>query len=187
MADELRSPMVQVSANYLFAMLSFRYIVDLERQRQELLVGRYGVIHVAQGRLEQITLRPWPKLVTLWESLVWGEYSHRQRRGDCCRLFYNQPRGSEQYLALKYIHTQRGTSVRSFQKALSILDQIAQIKGTDALVCEAANLRLNPRLMERYGWEQHTASPRNYIKRFYGNYSIRQPRNNELPSEPVLA
>jgi hypothetical protein len=76
-------------------------------------------------------------------------------------------------LALKYIHTQRGTSLRSFQTALAILDQIAELKGTDALVCEAANLRLNERFMRRYGWEQHTASPRNYIKRFYGNYEDR--------------
>lgn len=165
----------------------FRHILDLDLQREELIAGRYGVIEVEQGQLKRITLRPWPKFVSLWESLGWGEYLHRHRPGDRCRLFYNQPRGSERYLALKYIHSQRGTSLRSFQAALSILDQIAQIKRSDALVCEAANLRLNERFMRRYGWEQHTSSPRNYIKRFYGSYPTRSSVTNEVSAEPVLA
>jgi hypothetical protein len=153
-------------------MRFFRQIVDIENQREELIAGRFGVIVVEQGQLNSINLRPWPKIVTIWESLGWGEYSHRHRVGDRCRLFYNQPRGSERYLALKYIHCQRGTSLRSFQTALLILDQVAEIKNSDALVCEAANLRLNPRFMRRYGWEQHTSSSRNYIKRFYGTYPV---------------
>lgn len=166
-------------------MRLFRHIVDLQNQREELVAGRYGVIEVEQGQLKRITLRPWPRIVTIWESLGWGEYSHRNRRGDRCRLYYNQPRGSNRYLALKYIHSQRGTSLRSFQKALSVLDHIAEMKRTDALVCEAANLRLNLRVMQRYGWEQHTNSPRNYIKRFYGSYPVCNPRQKDLLSEPI--
>jgi hypothetical protein len=148
-------------------------ITDLDRQRAELIAGRYGVIDVVNGKLAKITLRPWPKIVSLWESLGWGEYLHRQRPGDRCRLFYNQPRGSERFLALKYFISTRGTSLRSFQTALNILDEVARIKRSDAIVCEAANLRLNERIMRRYGWEQHTSMPRNYIKRFYGNYPVK--------------
>ena len=164
----------------------FRNILDLDQQRRELIEGRYGVIEVEQGQFQRIILRPWPKFVSLWESLGWGEYLHRHRPGDRCRLFYNQPRGSERYLALKYIHSQRGTSLRSFQTALSILDQIAQIKRSDALVCEAANLRLTERFMRRYGWERHTSSPRNYIKRFYGSYPTQNRVANEVREAPVL-
>jgi len=152
-------------------MFMFRKITDLEAQHAEIVSGRYGVIEIVDGQFLQITLRPWPKLVTLWESLGWGEYLHRHRSGDRCRLFYNQPRGSENYLALKYIVSTRGTTLRSFQTALAILDEIARLKRSDALVCQAANLRLSDRLMRRFGWEQHTANPRNYIKRFYGEYS----------------
>ncbi len=164
----------------------FRHITDLESQRVELIAGRYGVIEVEQGRLTRITLRPWPKIVTLWESLGWGEYVHRQRRGDRCLLFYNQPRGSERYLALKYFLSYRGTSFRSFQTALSILDQIARLKGSDALVCEAANLRLKEPMLRRYGWEQHTGSSRNYIKRFYGNYPEQRSLERKSATEAVV-
>lgn len=152
-------------------MFQFPKITNLEAQRAELIAGRYGVIEVLNGHFQQITLRPWPKIVSLWESLGWGEYLHRRRPGDRCRLFYNQPRGSDSYLALKYIVSTRGTTVRSFQTALAILDEVARLKRSDALVCQAANLRLSERFMRRYGWEQHTANARNFIKRFYGEYS----------------
>lgn len=167
-------------------MFCFRRITDLQAQRAELLAGRYGVIDVFDGQFRQITLRPWPKIVSLWESLGWGEYLHQHRRGDRCRLFYNQPRGSEKYLAFKYFLTTRGTSLRSFHTALETLDQVAQINRSDAIVCEAANLRLSERIMRRYGWEHHTSSPRNYIKRFYGVYPTRHAKTNEAAAKPVL-
>lgn len=154
-------------------MFSFCKITDLEAQRAELVAGRYGVIEVIDGKFQQITLRPWPKIVSLWESLGWGEYLHRHRPGDRCRLFYNQPRGSDNFLAFKYFLTTRGTSLRSFHTALDTLDEVARLKRSDAIVCEAANLRLNERIFRRYGWEQHTKNPRNYIKRFYGKYPIK--------------
>ena len=166
-------------------MFCFRRITDLNLQRAELLAGRYGVIDVLDGQLRQITLRPWPKIVSLWESLGWGEYLHRHRPGDRCRLFYNQPRGSERYLAFKYFLTTRGTSLRSFHTALDTLDEIARIKRSDAIVCEAANLRLNERIFRRYGWEQHTSSSRNYIKRFYGSYPSDKIKTTVLLKEPV--
>jgi hypothetical protein len=154
-------------------MFGFLKITNLETQRAEIVAGRYGVIDVVDGRLRHITLRPWPKIVSVWESLGWGEYLHRHRPGDRCRIFYNQPRGSDRFLALKYFLTTRGISLRSFHAALDTLDEIARIKQSVAIVCEAANLRLNERIMRRYGWEQHTSKPRNYIKRFYGSYPVK--------------
>lgn len=166
-------------------MYFFHRITDFDRQHAELVAGRYGVIEVVNGKLQQITLRPWPKIVSLWESLGWGEYLHRHRPGDRCRLFYNQPRGSERFLAFKYFLTTRGTSLRSFHAALDTLDEIARIKRSDAIVCEAANLRLNERIMRRYGWEQHTSKPRNYIKRFYGNYPLKAVSTSSASREEL--
>jgi hypothetical protein len=59
------------------------------------------------------------------------------------------------------------------------LDEIARIKGIDALVCEAWNLRLSDRLLRRCGWERHVlhSRRRHFIKRFYGRY----PANSSLP------
>lgn len=168
-------------------MFFFHQITDLSRQQAQLFAGRYGVIDVIEGKLAKITLRPWPKFVSLWESLGWGEYLHRHRQGDRCRLYYNQPRGSEKFLALKYLISTRGTSLRSFQTALKVLDEVARLKRSDAIVCEAANLRLNERIMHRYGWDQHTSQPRNYIKRFYGIYPERTLAGKNATKELALS
>jgi hypothetical protein len=53
-----------------------------------------------------------------------------------------------------------------------MLDEIAAIKRTDAIVMQAWNPRLTARNLARYGWAPHTADPRgrHFIKRFYGEY-----------------
>ena len=53
-----------------------------------------------------------------------------------------------------------------------VLDQIARLKRTDALLCDIAGSRISDRLMSRFGWEPHKPQRwhRNYIKRFYGQY-----------------
>jgi hypothetical protein len=52
------------------------------------------------------------------------------------------------------------------------LDRIAELKRTDAILCDAANTRLSDRLLRRFGWEPHKPERwrRNFIKRFYGVY-----------------
>ena len=82
------------------------------------------------------------------------------------------------FLALKYIVSTRGTSYRTFRAALSVLDAIAELKQIDAIVCDAANIRLSDRLMARLGWEPHKPQRwhRNFIRRFYGKY----PQNGLL-------
>ena len=56
--------------------------------------------------------------------------------------------------------------------AMRVLDEIARIKRTDAVVSEAFNWRISGRLAERWGWERHKPSRwrRHFIKRFYGSY-----------------
>ena len=138
---------------------------DLLRQR------RYGVIEVRGGRLAAIHLRPWPKFVSLLD-VFFGNWYHDHMPGDHVRLYYNQPRRFPNFLTLKYVISARGTSWATFHRALATLDEIARIKSSDALLCDAANFRISPRLMAREGWERHTSSRwhRNYIKRFYGEY-----------------
>jgi len=53
-----------------------------------------------------------------------------------------------------------------------VLDEIARIKRSDALLTDASNLRISDRLLARWGWVPHTSSRwhRHHIKRFYGNY-----------------
>lgn len=152
----------------------FAKITDFDASvaRAALGRGRYGVIETAGGQVVAIHLRPWPKLLS-WPE-IWptrGRY-HAHGDADRCLLYYNQPRGHANFLALKYIVSTAGTSYATFRAALTELDRIAQLKRSDALLCDAANARLSDRLLARFGWEPHAPARwrRNFIKRFYGVY-----------------
>jgi hypothetical protein len=146
-------------------------VMDLRGGADVLRWRRYGVIEVQCGRLAAVHLRPWPKLVSI-ASVVWGQWYHNHVSGDCLRLYYNQPLRHPNFLAVKFAISARNTSWATAHRALEVLDEIAHIKGSDALLCDAANFRLSPDLLAREGWQPHAPSRwhRNYIKRFYGSY-----------------
>jgi hypothetical protein len=126
-----------------------------------------GVIETCGGRLERVLLRPFPKVVTALGSRLWGGLEHRLRRGNRCRLYFNHSRRFPQFLALRYVVTTRDADYATFRAALATLDEIARIRGIDALLCDAANLRLSDRFLARLGWVPHAPMPghRNFIKR----------------------
>lgn len=160
---------------------------DLDQDAAKLRARRYGTIVISAGKLERIVLRPWPKLVSLPE--VW--WSDRQHSGqphvDQCRLYYDQPWGMPNFLAIKYVVSSPGATYQSFFRAMQVIDAIACIKRTDAMVCEASNLRISDRLAQRWGWERHClqSSRRHFIKRFYGVYPPRFDAHASLASEPA--
>jgi hypothetical protein len=147
-------------------------ISDLGAGCERIRAHCYGVIETASGELQAVHLRPWPKLLAAPEVLPLGPKYHRRGEADRCLLYYNQPRRMPNYLALKYIVSTHGTSYRTFRAALIALDAIAEIKQIDAIVCDAANVRLSDRVMARLGWEPHKPQRwhRNFIRRFYGVY-----------------
>jgi hypothetical protein len=155
--------------------MTFETVVHLGRGAEAIRAGRYGVIETCDGQFERVRLRPWPKLASLGGSLLLGKLRHRWLTGDRCRLFFDQPCRHPKFLAVKYIESGRGTSYRTFRRALEALDEIARIKGTDALLCELATWRITRDMMLRWGWEPHHVSwwRRHYIRRFYGNYPDR--------------
>ena len=150
----------------------FESITDLEAGADVIRRRRYGVIEIVAGDLQSVSFRPWPKLISVAEIGWLGAATHQSRIGDRCVLYYNQPLRSPNFLALKYVVSNLGTNYRSFRQTLIVLDRIAQIKRTDALVCEASNQRISDRFLKRMGWERHleTSRRRHYIKRFYGVY-----------------
>jgi hypothetical protein len=90
-------------------------------------------------------------------------------------LYYNQPRRHSSFLALRYVASTPGTSFATMRAALVALDALAALKGTDALLCDAANTRISDRVLARFGWVAHKPQRwrRNFIKRFYGAYPPR--------------
>jgi len=150
----------------------FETIRDFSSGHERIRVRRYGVIETAGGELRAIHLRPLPKLIAAPELFPVGANYHQRGTADRCLLYYNEPRRNPNFLALKYIVSTIGTSYRTFRAAILTLDAIAELKGADAIVCDAANVRLSDRLMSRLGWEPHKPQRwhRNFIRRFYGVY-----------------
>jgi len=148
-------------------------IVDLEAAAPRIAARRYGVIQTQAGRFECLTLRPFPKWSSLVDVRVFGRRRHESMPGDHCWLYYNQPWGHESFLALSLVVSSSRGTFATVTRALKALDEIARIKRSDALLCDACNLRISDRVLRRWGWEPHKpgSSRRNFIKRFYGNYS----------------
>lgn len=140
----------------------------IEGNEQVVRDAHYGWLDVRDGRLAQVRLRPWPKLGSRFEVWWCEQFGWRRRKGDYCRLFFNQPRSCPDYLNLPWMQSTAETTLKTVFAALDALDQIADIKESEAIVCELANPRLSDRLMRRLGWERHLehAAGRHYIKRF---------------------
>lgn len=146
---------------------------DLRDPDGKIFCRAYGIIEIENGNFRQIRFKPWPKIISTFEVNHFGEKTHTQSEAmDRCTLYYNQPFFHKKFLALKYLVSNKGTSFRSFRLATKILDEIARIKESDALVCEVSNVRISDRLLARWGWEEHLAenAGRHFIKRFYGKY-----------------
>ncbi len=150
-------------------------VTDLAHGAELLRQRRYGMVETADERLVRILLRPFPKIVSLPHIWLAQQWHHRRHRGNRCRLYYNQPRRFPNYLVLKYVVADAGTSLATFRLAVLLLDEIARIKCSDALLCDVANLRISDRLLRRWGWQPQRPRwlHRHYIKRFYGAYPPR--------------
>lgn len=155
--------------------MSYRWfdsIDDLQSGRELIRQRRYGVIVTRLGKFQAIQFRPWPKIISVAEVRFWGSRRQERAPADECLLYYNQPLQHSNYLTLAYIHTSWATPYRTLLAAVRILDQVAEIKRSDAILCHVTNPRISDRLLRRFGGERHLeqSSRRHWIKRFYGAY-----------------
>jgi hypothetical protein len=150
----------------------FEVVRDLQAGEEIIRRRAYGVIEIAGGRLERIVFRPWPKMFSGDDVLLRGQFSRRGLIRDACRLYYNQPRAHRNFLALKFIVSHFGTKFASIRRAMLVLDEVARIKRSDAILSHVSNSQISDRLMFRWGWERHLTHSRRrqFIKRFYGIY-----------------
>ena len=153
----------------------YETITDLRAGENSLSRRRYGVIEATEGCFRRIVLRPFPTMVSGAGTVLLGGLVHRHRHRDRCLLYFNQPRRFRNFLAVKYVVSSRGTGYATYRRVLEALDEVARIKGIDAMLCDLANRRITGSMMRRWGWEPHKPSlwHRHYIKRFYGVYPPR--------------
>lgn len=166
-------------------------VTDWQQEEDVIRERRYGVIETSAGQLVAIHFHPLPKLLAWPEVLPVGPTYHARGQADRCLLYFNQPLNCPKYLALKYVVSTQGTQYATFRAALTALDRIAEIKRSDAILCDAFNKRLSDRFLRRLGWEPHKPQRwhRNYIKRFYGEYPqvSLPPAISKIPNTQALA
>ncbi len=167
----------------------FETVQDLDRDAATVRRRYHGVIEARDGRLSSIRLRPWPSLIT--RLRVWQDTRRRatEAQQDVCRLYYDQLWRQPNFLVLKYVVSSSGTSFATARAAAMALDAIADLKRSDAIVCEASNARISERLLDRWGWQRHllSSSRRHYIKRLYPNSRPLTSAGHDLTIFPAIA
>ncbi len=152
------------------AGLGLSPVRNIAREREVLARRRYGRIVTQAGKFHCVSGRWWPHIGNLMQ--VYWDIALRRTPENRCELFYHQPFGSPNFLTLSYVHSGAATSLSTFYLATLVLDEIARLKKTDAIVCNVTNDRLTDRLLSRWGWQSHMPDwpGRHFIKRFYGTY-----------------
>jgi hypothetical protein len=151
---------------------------DIKIERGELARRSYGMIETSSGQLASVKLKPWPKIGSLMEAHWIQSMKSRRHQTDVCRLYYNQPLWHRNYLALAYVESSLNTSLKTLYAALDVLNAIAYLKKSDAIIAEVTTNHLSDRFMVRRGWEPflENSSRRHWIKRFYGVYPEKTTR-----------
>lgn len=140
---------------------------DLSMEADVVRRRRYGVIETCAGRLDRIVWRPFPKIVTALGAKMLAPWLRRLRRGNRCRLYFNEPRSCPGFLALRYVESTCDADFATVRRALAVLDEVARLKNSDALLCDVTNLNISDRMLAWFGWVPHAPMPghRNFIKR----------------------
>lgn len=145
-------------------------VTSIQEQADVLRARRAGKIVTCGGRLVGVFGRWWPYLGNHFQTLLDRQW--RPLIGDRCELYFHAPLSSPGFLTLSYVHSGDGTSLSTFYAATLVLDEIARLKRSVAIVSNVTNDRISDRLLQRWGWEAHCLewSGRHFIKRFYGEY-----------------
>jgi hypothetical protein len=103
---------------------------------------------------------------------VWWEARYGRNDDDWCWLDYHQPIGMPGFLTLDYVRCGTKAGYKSLSGAAHVLDEIARVRGSMAIVAHITNGNISDRLLQRLGWERHLQhwSGRHWIRRFYHGY-----------------
>ena len=145
---------------------------DLQNERLKLKKRPYGMIEVINEQFTQIQLRPWPKFLSGIEAKWADGWGRKRSQKNQSQVFYSQPLSQRNYLTLTYAITTLQTSWTTLSYSLALLDYVAFVKRSDAILTEVSNRRISDQVMERLGYERHlhNSRKRHFIKRFYGEY-----------------
>lgn len=145
-------------------------VTDLNAEADLIRRWRCGRILVRGGNFLGVQRRWFVGSVSV--AQVWWQLRFGHNDDDICWLDYHQPRGMPAFLTLDYLRSGKQAGYRSSNRACEVLDQISEIRGTQAIVAHVSNGRISDRVLDRLGWQQHMQQwdGRHWIKRFYDGY-----------------
>jgi len=148
------------------ANFALRPVHATEENADKLRSWRYGEIELTDGKLIAIYPRWWPRVGSQWES--YQDSYFRTLPADFCRAYYAFPRRTPGYMSVLYARSGPNTQYKTILKAVSIIDEIAILNNSNAIVCQILSERGTERLMSRWGFVRHATSlgDNHYIKRF---------------------
>lgn len=127
---------------------------------------RYGEIEVSSGSLVAIHRRWWPRIGSQSEAYL--DSYHRTLPSDSCRAYFAFPFRAPGYMTVLYARGGPNLQYKTIDQAVLVMDEIAQLRDSNAIVCQVVSDRGTERLMNRWGYVRHacTLGDNHYIKRF---------------------
>tara|TARA_R110002049_G_scaffold285698_4_gene467075 strand:- start:236387 stop:236974 length:588 start_codon:yes stop_codon:yes gene_type:complete len=143
---------------------------DLNADADKLRRWRCGRIVMQNGRLVEVQHRLLCGNVSV--AQVWWQASYGRSDESVCWLDYHQPLGMPAFLTLDYIRSGKQAGYKTFIGAVKVLEQIAKIRQSVAIVAHVTNGNISDRFLSRIGWQQHMPNwkGRHWIRRFYDGY-----------------
>lgn len=131
---------------------------------------RCGRIVMRGGQLIEVQRRLSCGSVSV--AQVWWQASYGRNDDDVCWLDYHQPFGMPGFLTLDYVRAGTKAGYKSLVGACHVLDEIARLRGTTAIVAHVTNGNISDRFLRRLGWQRHVEHwrGRHWIRRFYQGY-----------------
>ncbi|TWU23873.1 hypothetical protein Pla52o_17960 [Novipirellula galeiformis] len=151
-------------------MIPAGLVTDITVGESQLRRWRCARIVMQGGRFVKVQRRWMAGSVSV--AQVWWQAKYGRMNDDVCWLDYHQPFGMPGFLTLDYIRSGQRAGYKTFIGAIRVLEEIARIRNSVAIVAHVTNGGISDRLLERNGWQRHLEewSGRHWIRRFYDGY-----------------
>ena len=154
-----------ILARICVANIALGSVTSIEGNADRIRSWNYGELELFDGKLLGIYPRWWPRIPSKWESF--RDNAFRSLPTDVCRTYYAFPRRAPGFMSVLYALSGPKTQYTTFYRAVVVLDEIARLRDSDAIVCQVINLQASERLMNRWGYVRHALArgDNHYIKR----------------------
>ncbi|KLU01950.1 hypothetical protein RISK_006134 [Rhodopirellula islandica] len=148
-----------------------RSFTQLETNEDAISRVRCGRIVMRDGKLERIEQHGMRSPVSV--AQVWWQAKFAALQGDVCCLDYHVPRGMNAFMTLDYVRSGDATGFATAIGAFQVLDEIARLRKSYAIVAHVSNARITDRHLKRAGWERHLLDwpGRHFIRRMQPSVS----------------